>query len=151
MSTRALSDLEAEDDCGGVNPGGTDRSAGRGRQAWPRPGFPFRSFDARSKSTSGVTATATREHSRPAGSRGCWFPRAKGKGDELAPWTRSHQQPGTHPYLVAEALWTANADLDPEVWQILVGTWSNDATHPMLASDEIRGEMTFEWLMAIGF
>jgi hypothetical protein len=37
-------------------------------------------------------------------------------------------------------------DLDPEEWQILVGTWSIDARHPMLPGDEIRGEMRFEWL-----
>lgn len=37
-------------------------------------------------------------------------------------------------------------DLDPDEWQILVGTWSLDARHPMLPGDEIRGEMTFEWL-----
>lgn len=37
-------------------------------------------------------------------------------------------------------------DLDPEDWQILVGTWSIDASHAMLAGEEIRGEMTFEWL-----
>lgn len=37
-------------------------------------------------------------------------------------------------------------DFDPEEWQILVGTWSIDASHPMLPGDQIRGEMTFEWL-----
>jgi hypothetical protein len=37
-------------------------------------------------------------------------------------------------------------DLDPEEWQILVGTWSIDASHPMLPGREIRGGMTFEWL-----
>lgn len=37
-------------------------------------------------------------------------------------------------------------DFDPKQWQILVGTWSIDASHAMLAGDEIRGEMTFEWL-----
>lgn len=37
-------------------------------------------------------------------------------------------------------------DLDPRDWQTLVGTWALDATHPMLPGDEIRGEMTFEWL-----
>jgi len=37
-------------------------------------------------------------------------------------------------------------DLDPEDWQILVGTWSLDASHTMLPGDEIRGEMTFQWL-----
>jgi len=36
--------------------------------------------------------------------------------------------------------------LDPEQWQILVGAWSIDASHSMLPGDEIRGEMTFEWL-----
>jgi len=36
-------------------------------------------------------------------------------------------------------------DLDPGERQILVGTWSIDASHAMLPGDEIRGEMTFEW------
>ncbi len=37
-------------------------------------------------------------------------------------------------------------DLDPQDWQTLVGTWTLEATHPLLPGDEIRGEMTFEWL-----
>ena len=37
-------------------------------------------------------------------------------------------------------------DIDPEEWQILVGTWSLDASHTMLLGDGIRGEMTFQWL-----
>jgi hypothetical protein len=37
-------------------------------------------------------------------------------------------------------------DLDPAEWQVLVGTWSIDAKHAMLAGEAIRGEMTFEWL-----
>jgi hypothetical protein len=37
-------------------------------------------------------------------------------------------------------------DFDPEEWQILVGTWSIEAHHEMLPGDEIRGEMTVEWL-----
>jgi hypothetical protein len=37
-------------------------------------------------------------------------------------------------------------ELDPDQWQILVGTWSLEASHAMLAGEEIRGEMTFEWL-----
>jgi hypothetical protein len=37
-------------------------------------------------------------------------------------------------------------DLDPEEWQTLVGRWAIDASHQMLPGEEIRGEMTFEWL-----
>jgi len=37
-------------------------------------------------------------------------------------------------------------ELDPQDWQTLVGTWSLDATHPLLPGETIRGEMTFEWL-----
>lgn len=37
-------------------------------------------------------------------------------------------------------------ELDSQAWQTLVGTWAIDATHPMLPDDEIRGQMTFEWL-----
>jgi hypothetical protein len=37
-------------------------------------------------------------------------------------------------------------DFNAEQWQILVGTWSIDASHAMLAGDEICGEMMFEWL-----
>jgi hypothetical protein len=37
-------------------------------------------------------------------------------------------------------------DLDPEDWQTLVGSWTLDATHPLLPGAEIAGEMTFEWL-----
>jgi hypothetical protein len=37
-------------------------------------------------------------------------------------------------------------DFDPDQWQILVGAWSIDASHAMLAGEEIRGQMTFEWL-----
>lgn len=36
--------------------------------------------------------------------------------------------------------------LDHSEWQPLVGTWTIDATHPMLPRDAIRGESTFEWL-----
>ena len=49
--------------------------------------------------------------------------------------------------LLAEgAMESRTQDLDPEDWQALVGTWALDATHPMLPGEEIRGEMTFEWL-----
>jgi hypothetical protein len=37
-------------------------------------------------------------------------------------------------------------NFDPQDWQTLVGRWAIDASHPMLPGDEIRGEMTFEWL-----
>jgi len=28
-------------------------------------------------------------------------------------------------------------DLDPQDWQTLVGTWANDATHPMPHGDDV--------------
>lgn len=37
-------------------------------------------------------------------------------------------------------------DLDLQGWQSLVGAWTLDATHPLLPGEQIRGEMTFEWL-----
>jgi len=35
---------------------------------------------------------------------------------------------------------------DSQNWQTLLGRWAIDASHPILPADEIRGEMTCEWL-----
>jgi hypothetical protein len=37
-------------------------------------------------------------------------------------------------------------DLAGQEWQTLVGTWALDASHPLLPGEQIRGEMSFEWL-----
>jgi hypothetical protein len=31
-------------------------------------------------------------------------------------------------------------------WEPFIGTWTTEATHPMLPGDAIRGEASFEWL-----